>query len=252
MGRKKQISDLNAAVHVDAEKYNELDLQPGMNPSGLSLECGNIETMEDLLVAATAHWFSGRLGRQFHEVVYAPNRHVERACGFDLSVAPLNTTKFRLRIQNKAATTWCDEAKTIPLPARERTGANKYMTGPERLFDQVGRLCSLYHASNGLSLPYLLVQQCYCLHDYRRMGRKDLDVPVPPIEDKFRSMAIEFTKPEFLAVFHQCDKWELQLAVDPAKSSVSCKAVMSDQTPIDLEVRTLEYLAGLLEEKKPK
>jgi hypothetical protein len=100
---------LDAAVHEEAEQYKELDLQPGMNPCGLSLECGNIETMEDLLVAATGNWFSRRLDIPFHEVVYAPNRRVETHCGFDLSIGRLNTLNKRLRIQNKTVTRWCDQ-----------------------------------------------------------------------------------------------------------------------------------------------
>jgi hypothetical protein len=62
---------MDAAVHEDAEQYEEFDLQPGMNSCGLSLECGNIETMEDLPVAATGNWFSRWLDIPFHKVVYA-------------------------------------------------------------------------------------------------------------------------------------------------------------------------------------
>ena len=89
---------LDVAVHEDAEQYKELDLQPGMNPCGLSLECGNIETMEDLLVAATGNWFSRRLDIPFHEVVYAPNRRVETHCGFDLSIGRLILQRYGGRL----------------------------------------------------------------------------------------------------------------------------------------------------------
>jgi hypothetical protein len=247
MGRTRAESPLGGAVHKDAERSRELDLEPGMNPSGMPLECGNLETMEDLLVAAKAHWFSGRLKKQFHEVVYAPNRFVERACGFDLSIAPLNTREYRLRVQNKVVTTWCDLPSTITLKATRWADEKKRMTSWERLQDQVARLCTLYHASGTRAVPYLLIQQCYCLHDYRRMGREDLDVKSPPIHSKYRSMAIELADETFIAAINKHESWTFQLTPNPPADTVACLAIMPDGFSVPLIVRDLEGLAKLLE-----
>ena len=248
MSRARAESPLDAAVHKDAERFRELDLEPGMNPSGVSLECGNPETMEDLLVAATAHWFATRLKKKFHEVIYAPNRFVERACGFDLSIAPLNTREYRLRVQNKVVTKWCDIAQTISLPASTWEDPEKRMTNAELLHYQVSKLCTLYQSSGTRSAPYLLIQQCYCLHDYRRMGREVLDTKSPPIESKFRSMAIELADEALIKAINQYPNWALQLTSNPPADTVTCRAIMPDGSSVPLRVRDLESLAKILEE----
>jgi hypothetical protein len=245
---RKTISDMNAVVHEDAEKYKDLDAEDGMNPCGVYPPCGNYEALEDLFVAATAHWFTQQLDRPFHEVVYAPNRRTEPKCGFDLSIAPVNTKKLRLRIQNKISATWCDTGYTISLTAKDRPKGAKYADECERFREQLRLLCSLYHRSNGRSYPYLLVQQCYCLHDYRRMGRDDLKVPIPPLKNELRSMAIDLTSDKFIDAAQRNAAWRIELATNPDSKKATCQAVMPDGEPIPLEVRSLDYLVGQLQE----
>ena len=236
---------LDAAVHKAAAQYKELDIQPGMNPCGLSLDCGNIETMEDLLVAATGNWFSRRLDMPFHEVVYAPNRKVETHCGFDLSIGRLNTMKKRLRIQNKTVTRWCDQTDPIVLRAKLKPKDRKNTSADERLLLQVKCLCKLYQDSEGKSQPYLLVQQCYCLHDYRRMGRRDLKSPA--LDNQLRSMAIDLSDEKFRKLVAKDVAWKFQLDFASEQRRVKCRVLSNIEEPIPLTVLSLKDLVGQLE-----
>jgi hypothetical protein len=246
VGRKKTISDMNAVVHEDAEKYRDLDAEHSMNPSGGTPECGNYEAMEDLFVAATAHWFTEQMKLPFQHLIYAPNRKTELRCGFDLSVAPVNSEKLRLRIQNKISATWCDIANTIPFVARDRPKGAKYPDEYERFRHQLRLACGLFTQSAGRSYPYLLVQQCYCLHDYRRMGRDDLKAPIPALDHELRSMAIDLANGKFIDAANRYEAWRLEIATDPANKRATCRAIMPEGDPIPLEVRSLNYLLDQL------
>ncbi len=246
MARQKKSSQIDFAVHEDDKRNAELDAQPGMNPSGGTPLCGNAEAMEDMLVIATANWFAEKLKKPIQDVVYAPNRRTELKCGFDLSVAPANSKELRLRIQNKASTTWCDLANTIVFKAKDRPDGRETQTEEERFRHQVRLLCSLHEQTKGVSYPYLLVQQCFCLHDYRRMDREVLDVAVPPIDSNLRSIAVDLADKTFVKACWKYDTWELRIVTDPAANKATCQAIMPKGDPITLNVRNLGYLVSQL------
>ncbi len=242
----KTVSQIAEVVHADARSYVDLDTEPGMNPSGGTPHCGNKEALEDLFVSATANWFAAETKLPFQEVVYAPNRWIERDCGFDLSIAPVNSTRLRLRIQNKIEASWCDASNNISFHASRFEGTTERWTDENRLHHQVRLLCSMYPESKERAYPYLMVHQCFCLHEYRRMGRKVSEIYVPNLGDKLRTMAIDLTNPNFIAMCLEQTEWTLQLATDPEKQEATCNAVIPGEKSIPLEVRDLQYLLNQL------
>jgi hypothetical protein len=241
----KTTSRIASAVHEDAERYVDLDAEPGMNPSGGTPYCGNREALEDLFVAATAHWFTRQMQLPFQHVVYAPNRRIEARCGFDLSIAPVNSERLRLRIQSKVSPTWCDTVDTIELPA-ERYLGGEVQSDANRLHHQVGLLCGMWIESKQKAYPYLLVQQCFCLHEYRRMGQKVLDVDVPTIEAPLRSMAIDLSNEAFINKCLSKDTWKIQIETNPTNGLATCNGVITGGETVPLVVRSLAALVKQL------
>lgn len=239
----KTSSLIAKAVHDDAKKHVDFDAQPGMNTCRGVPKCGNAEALEDLFVAATAHWFADKLNLPFHEVIYAPNRIVERRCGFDLSVGQFNSKKIRIRIQSKIVPTWCDVKNSIRLDARQHDGTPKTQwTSANRLHRQAELLGSICAESKQRAFPYLMVHQCFCLHEYRRMGRSLGTVEVPRLEAGLRTLAVDLSDPTFIQHATQDETWALWIDTDPAAKSATCKVILSDNSEIPLEVRDLQFL----------
>jgi hypothetical protein len=171
-------------------------------------------------------------------VIYAPNRSVENRCALDLSVAPVNARDLRLRIQAKFEATWCDVANTIEVRAERRSGREP-MTSQYRLHHQVGLLCSFYGESRKRSYPYLLVQQCYCLHEYRRMGTTVSGVPVPPITHRLRSILLDLTKEQFATTCLNLESLTIRITTDPAVGTAKAEEQITGGATIPLTVRGL-------------
>jgi|GEM_PF-5801721 len=217
-----------------------------MNPSGGTPECGNKEALEDLFVAATAHWFTRQMQLPFERVVYAPNRRIEARCGFDLSIAPVNAERLRLRIQNKISPTWCDTGEPIELSARRHPGGDVKWSEEHRLHRQVGLLCGMSIESKEKAYPFLLVQQCFCLHEYRRMGHTVLGVDVPGIESPLRSMAIDLSSKAFTDRCLEDDTWTIHIQIDPRHGFTTCHGELSDGKRVRLVVRSFATLVKQL------
>jgi len=246
MHYSKSKSKIACAVHADADSYAELDADPNINPCGGTPDCGNKEALEDLLVAATAHWFTVQMKLPFQQIVYAPNRYIERRCGFDLSIAPVNTKNVRLRIQSKINPTWCDTENTIELSAKRHPGGDVRFSTANRLHHQIELLGRTSLNSEKKAYPYLLVQQCYCLHDYRRMGREVQNVKLPDIEDPLRSIVIDLSEESFIDKCLNEDSWMIQIQTDPKNARATCNGVMGGGQTISLAVRTLKDLVKQL------
>lgn len=236
---KKRASEINRVVHEDAKQYKDIDSTPGMNACGGTPRCGNEEALEDIFVAATAHWFANQLKAPFHKVIYAPNRRVEERCSFDLSVGLVNTTKIRLRIQSKIYTGACDVAQTIIIPRPSKA------TKPDRVVRQVEELCNVFRKSKGVARPYLMIHQCRCLHEYRRMGTVVDKIPVPALDHALRSIAIDLASKDFAANCHPGSNWKLRITTDPLEQTVSCVAKIPNVMSEEISVCTL---ADLLKE----
>lgn len=246
MNHRYDTSQIARVVDTDAQRFIDIDAEPGMNICGGTPECGNKEALEDLLTTCTANWFATNLGLPIQQVIYSPNRVTERRCGFDLSVGRFNSPKLRLRIQSKFSATWCDEPQLLSLPAKKPVVGQERLSEAERLFLQLELLCQTFTCSAGQCYPYLLVQQCYCLHEYRRMDGEFESLRIPNIDGLFRSMAIDLSNEEFRRAFAIASAVDIQLLLHPATERITCEAVFPGPSRQTLVVKSLPDLLAQL------
>ena len=233
---------LRIQIHRDAKQYSELDVQrPSLNPcmnqdkeDDCSQHCRNRETMEDLFVAMTAHWFATQLNQPFNEIIYSPNSRVEKRCGFDLSVGAFNSEKVRLRLQHKVLRRWIDR------------DMNKTLSQPH-ISNQIQALCNAFKKDEACR-PFLVVHQCKCIHDYRRMGVRMVgsNEVVPNLTNPLRTLCIDLSSGNLPNMLHEGMACPIRICTSVLEESTQAFAILNDEQ-IELKVLALDDLQKLVD-----
>jgi hypothetical protein len=107
-----------------------------------------------------------------NEVLYAPHTTSECNVGFDYSVGHFEGFK-RVRWMHKHASNWCDDSFRWEPKNKDET---------KRCVNHADLLLTQFRIQNYEIRPFLVLSVCYCLHEYRRMGRAQ----VPDVDDERR------------------------------------------------------------------
>lgn len=169
------------AVFDDVSRNDEVDrdLNPCMCCDN---QCDLATGIETTLVAQTAHWFVEKMRTagyawDYSQCVYMPSRRAEAEAGFDLSLG-YYSRRPRVRTMHKVVygKHWCDTAWEW----NTADGDWKHMVTLARVFN---RRDELY--------PFLIIHTCFCVHEYRRMGQRLGDVPIPVFDSLLRTVVID-------------------------------------------------------------
>lgn len=170
---------IEADVHL--QETMDYDLNPCICQND---NCELATGIETSLVAMTAHWLIEKMrveGREadYQENVFMPSRRAEARGGFDLSLGHY-ATRHRVRTMHKVlyGRYWCDEAWSWK--TRLRGNDWKHLRSLIQLFERDGGF-----------RPYLTFHVCFCVHDYRRMGKMLGDIPIPAFENILRTVVVD-------------------------------------------------------------
>jgi hypothetical protein len=174
----------------------ELDSDLALNPCEVtSANCRLSSGIETTFVALTAHWLLEKVRAdghrvRFQEAIYMPSRRAERRGGFDLSIGEF-TGRTRVRTMHKVLygksrfngtktfNRWCDESWNWAIT---QASGGDYM-----------HLWSLLDnfAQEQVFRPYLVLHLCYCVHEYRRMGRIVEGLHIPAFDSLLRTVVVD-------------------------------------------------------------
>jgi hypothetical protein len=149
--------------------YHGCDYLPGGCQLALALEAlfaGKLShELTDRVLHEQPNW-------KENEILYAPHPTSEGKVGFDYSIGYYRGLK-RVRWMHKHAAVWCDEPSFEWKPkSADKTRCQNHA------LKLIGQL-----AKGGENMrPFLVVSLCYCVHEYRRMGRGN----VPEFDDPRR------------------------------------------------------------------
>jgi hypothetical protein len=158
---------------------------PGENPcTAMYRQCPIAPGIEDLFRSQLAHTVVSHLRDQknpvsFHDVIYSPHATKENS-GFDLSIGQFDLEP-RIRTMQKLINlkqrVWCDQ------PWKWSTDDDR--TAPSQL-------CSLIETyldpkNKQLHEPFLVINVCFCLHEFRRMGKSG----IPDFDDPRRTVIVD-------------------------------------------------------------
>lgn len=167
------------------------DPDPALNPCEVGNANCNLSTgIEATFVTVMAHQLMQRLQPRgcelgLHEVIYIPNLRAEARGGFDLSIGrslerPRVRTMHKLLYGCAEFNHWCDENWNWSI----RRGSGDW----DHLRTLLANFAREYERRS--FQPFLVLNVCYCLHEYRRMGRLIADVPVPEFDNPLRTVII--------------------------------------------------------------
>lgn len=165
----------NAAAHAhqgNSEDYDSVYHGCGYDSGG----CQLAPALEALFAGMLSQKLASRVLQirpdwKESEVLYAPHLRSERRVGFDYSAGHFCGPK-RVRWMHKHASKWCDaDLRWNPKSADKPRCRNHALL----LLDQLRR-----EPKN--MRPFFILSLCFCLHEYRRMGRNG----VPAVEDSRR------------------------------------------------------------------
>ena len=121
---------------------------------------------------------------KFHELFYIPNLRAEAIVGYDLSIG-LFSQNNRVRTMNKVINgQWCDQPWEFELITQHKKNRPHDFTGD---FDHFVRLSS----SQDNILPFLFLNICFCIHDFRRMGADLENFNIPSYDSLLRTVIID-------------------------------------------------------------
>jgi len=127
-----------------------------------------------------------------------PSRRAESKVGYDISIGCYNSN-CRIRTMHKLVyRRWCDEEWTWCLSKFYR---------PDQISGDYRHLETLLENYKGHDhyprlIPYLVLNVCYCIHDYRRMGANYKDWQIPPFDSLLRTIIVD------LSAICQMDNWQ--------------------------------------------
>lgn len=105
------------------------------------------------------------------EILYAPHTTSEANVGFDYSLGYFSGPR-RVRWMHKHASNWCDDKFTWTAKGAEKSRCGRHAK----------LLLKQFNSNRDHIRPFLIMSVCYCLHEYRRMGRNG----VPQLDDPRR------------------------------------------------------------------
>jgi hypothetical protein len=158
---------------------------PGENPcTAMYPQCPIAPGIEDLFRSQLAHTVICHLWRKkkpvsFHDVIYSPHATKENG-GFDLSIGQFDLEP-RIRTMQKLINlrqkVWCDQPWN-------------WSTDDDRT--ALYQLCSLFKTyldpiNKQMHEPFLVINVCFCLHEFRRMGKPG----IPGFMDLKRTVVVD-------------------------------------------------------------
>jgi hypothetical protein len=171
----------------------EQDTDLALNPCEVtSASCRLSSGVETAFVALTAHWFLRKMqvnhpGVEFQEAIFMPSRRAECRGGFDLSIGEF-TGRARVRTMHKVLygrsrfngtrtfNRWCDESWSWSITPRSG--------GDYR------HLVSMLAMEQAFQ-PFLILHICYCVHEYRRMGKVVKGLRIPGFDSLLRTVVVD-------------------------------------------------------------
>jgi len=168
----------------------EQDADLALNPCEVSAtSCRLASGIETTFVALMAHWLVQRLQADghmmsFQEIVYMPSRRAERQGGFDLSIGEF-TSRTRVRTMHKVLygrrgfNRWCDESWNWSI---RNTGRGDWC--------HLKALLASY-ADERVFQPFLVLHLCFCVHEYRRIGKLVGNLRVPDLDSPLRTVVVD-------------------------------------------------------------
>jgi hypothetical protein len=177
------VRELLATAPEDDADLSPCTVQAGNCPLASGIEhvfvfetaCRALEAVKEVIPAAL-----------YHHVMYSPWINIEPKCGFDLSIGHFERPN-RLRLMHKiitcsaAGAKWCDEDWSWNSRDEDRNRLHM-----EKLL--------LTHKRNPIYQPYIALHVCYCIHEYRRMGKTGShNRHIPGFEDPRRTAIVDLS-----------------------------------------------------------
>jgi hypothetical protein len=200
-------------VSLVSQAINKLSqghsLARGIDFAKVSGDCGLASGTETTFVAMFCSYIKQYLttrsigtSPEFHEFFYIPSRPAESKVGYDLSIGWHHSDQ-RIRTMHKvlyARYPWCDEAWEWTLtPSFDAEGHPS---------EDYGHLLTLLdvHEQYPALVPYLVLNVCHCIHDYRSMGAIYNEWQLPPFSSLLRTIVVNLT-----AVCRDLPDWRVML-----------------------------------------
>ncbi len=152
------------------------------------LASGVEATFVAVLCDHVMHHLAARgIEQPFHEFFYIPSRRAEGKVGYDLSIGCYNSNS-RIRTMHKLIyPRWCDEKWTWSLSKFYRSDC---LSNDHRHLETLLKNYENYNTYPRLA-PYLVLNVCYCIHDYRRMGATHNGWQIPSFDSLLRTVIVD-------------------------------------------------------------
>jgi hypothetical protein len=180
---------------------NHHDLIPGIDTNKRQRRddddrCGLASGIEYSFVGLFCEEIIRRLPEQilppYHQIFFIPNLKAEAKVGYDLSIGYYSQHQ-RVRTMHKVLNErWCDKRWTYRF--------NYERARNERYKGDYGHFIALLdppredlERPDVQVFPYLVINVCHCIHDYRRMGLVDQDtrLEIPSFDSLLRTIIVD-------------------------------------------------------------
>lgn len=127
----------------------------------------------------------------YNQWVYMPSRRAEEKIGYDLSIGKYDCQK-RVRTMNKLLLSWCDNRRAWSFK-RGGKDHNHFV----RLYNDWAKS----EDSKDSLTAYLVINICYCIHEFRRMGLilEGYNYRIPGFDSLLRTLIVPLT-PIFILI----------------------------------------------------
>jgi hypothetical protein len=159
--------------------------------------------------------FEGNNPINFNDVFYIPNLKAEAVTGYDLSIGHYLQNN-RIRTMHKVINRrYCDQSWVYSIKNIRRSGDYAHFS----------RLILIHNSAQneGISIyPYLVLNVCNCIHDYRRMGclYQETHVTIPPFNSTLRTIIIDLPmlnqRLRQSGIEFQSDEFEMSISRNPS------------------------------------
>lgn len=220
-----KVSQELARLLKDVED-DSLGLSPCVVGTG---DCPLAPGIEHMFVSYLAHEASQKLcqpgsGISYPNVIYCPHTTIEKKCGFDISIGHFRKPH-RVRVMHKllnrrGKAKWCDES--WDWKSTDDKQSNYHLAALLKAYDAPEPL-----KEKGRYEPFLCIHVCYCIHEFRRMGSKEAQIP--DFYDPRRTVVVDLRK-----ITEEVPKWQSDLLVDasPPKRREKWPYTVSDKVQI--------------------
>lgn len=210
------MSFVEEAIWILSDEH-ALDLEGGVDhPKKVEGPCRIASGIETTFVSAFCDYIRTSINLEipFHKYFYIPSRPAESLVGYDLSIGRYETQR-RIRTMHKVVyETWCDQEWEWSLANRR----------PRPTSDYSHFITLLRQYKNHPNLiPYLVLHVCYCIHDYRRMGKEYEGWQIPPFSSILRTVIISLPN-----LCEQLEGWEQAINQDGFRISIRKQVLEKD------------------------